>query len=59
MDILKLKEMNDELKDEEITLEEMQTLLFWEDMFFLGIILIIAVLAGSLWGLVRLLEAII
>lgn len=59
MDILKLNEMNDELKDEEITLKEMQTLLFWEDMIFLGIILIIAVLAGSLWGLVRLLEAII
>ena len=59
MDILKLNEMNDEFKEEELTLEEMRTLLLWEDLIFLGIVFIIAVLAGMLWGLVRLFEQLI
>ena len=59
MDILKLDEMNDELKEEELTLEEMRTLLLWEDLIFLGIVFIIAALAGSLWGLLKLFEQLI
>lgn len=51
--------MNEEFKDEEITVEEMQTLLLWEDLIFLGIILIIVILAGSVWGLVKLFESIV
>ena len=59
MNILQINEMNEEFKDEEITVEEMQTLLLWEDLIFLGIILIIVILAGSVWGLVKLFESIV